>query len=295
MSKTVQVPKTPPIDVVDVSGMKAIGVRPNLSTYMRQLWQLRHFIHEQARGKAFRNSRGTILGRLWILIEPFLNSAIYIVLFGMILHLDRGIPNFVGYMFVGSIIFMFCRSTLGTSGEIMQQSTPLLQSFTFPRATIVVAHIEMLTLNALSQYTVMLIGVLFVGDGARPSIHWFAFPLIVVLQIIFNLGLAFFVSALTSRIPDLKFIWRLVAIFWFYGSGIFFSVSRFVTHPVVASLMEANPGYVLLTISRDLILYNQMPPLSMWFYFIVWSIGLLIVGGFLFWRNEENYGAKNDR
>lgn len=287
--------RTLALEQVPVWDMMPIGVRPNLGAYVRQLWKKRHFIHEEAAGKAFQKSRGTILGRLWILAEPFLNSAIYIVVFGLILHIDRGIENFIAYIFAGAILFTYLNQSLQSSSEIMHQGAALIRSFTFPRAALVFSHAEMLILNALPQYAVMLLGVMVIGDGVLPSVYWLLFPIAVILQFMFGIGLSLFVASITARIPDLKFIWRLIGNFWFFSSGVFYSVARFVNHPVLAAIMEANPGYVILTISRDLLLYHTMPSPSLWIYFAAWSIGLFLIGFIVFWHDEENYGVKNER
>lgn len=295
MSETLQPTETSAPVRVPVGGMKPIGVRPNILSYIRELWTLRFFIHEQARGKALSKSRGTILGRLWIVMEPFFNASVYIIMFGMVLHIDRGIPNFIGYVFMGGICFGFCRKALGTAGGIMSGSHALMKSFAFPRATIVLAHVMVMTLNVLTTYAIMLVGVLFLGDGARPSIHWLLFPVAVVLQIMFNLGISFLLAAITAKIPDLKYVWHLLSNFWWFASGIFFNVARFIRHPILAAIMDANPGYVLLKLMRDAVLYNKANSPLMWGYMTVWAVGLLTFGFIVFWRGEETYGAKNER
>lgn len=293
-TKTQDAP-APHRDVVDVSAMKTIAVRPDILSYIRTLWQLRHFIHEQSQGKAHASSRGTVLGRMWILLEPFINAAIYVVVFGWILKSDRGIENFVGFIITGSLVFRYFRASLSGAASVISSGANLINSFTFPRATLVFSFAETLLLNTLPAYAFLLVVIMVVGDHAMPTVYWLLFPVAILMQIPFNIGLSFVTASLTARIPDLKFIWTLVGMFWFYGSGVFFTVSRFVRHPAVAAAMEANPAYVLMTMCRDLLLYRTVPGLDMWLYFLVWSIGLFVVGFVLFWLDEENYGVKNDR
>jgi teichoic acid transport system permease protein len=48
---------------------------------------------------------------------------------------------------------------------------------------------------------------------------------------------------------------------------------------------------VVLDMSRDLLLYGQMPDLRSWGLLVGWAL-LFGVGGFLFfWRGEERYGS----
>lgn len=276
--------------VYSVANMRRIGARQPIFTYLRETWNLRHFIIAEARGQAFQNSKGMILGKIWIVLEPFFNAAIYLVIFGLILKTDRGIENLLGFILVGSIIFTYSQQSLAPAAHIVPQGQALIKSFTFPRATLVFSFALKNLFNQIPTMAMLSILVMVVPTHSMPSIHWLGFPIIFVLQIIFNLGISFLVSALTMRVTDLVFIWRLIGSFWFFASGAFFSVARWVSHPVVAAVMEANPAYVIMNICRDMLLYHQWPEPSQWIYATAWALGLLIAGFVLFWQNEESYG-----
>lgn len=280
---------------VPVWNMKRIGIRPSIREYLRQLWKLRHFIRLEAQGRAFQNARGTVLGRVWIIVEPFLNAAVYLVIFGLLLKTGRGIDNFLGYLMVGSIVFTVTSQSFAPAAGIITSGKSLIESFTFPRATLVLSFSYQNFLNALPGYGILFVAIIILPTHALPYWTWLFFPAVIFLQLLFNVGLSFLVAALTSYIPDLKFIWRLVSSFWFLGTGIFFSIERWVGHPTVAACMEANPAYVLLTISRNMLLYRNLSSASLWAYFTTWAVGLLVVGFVVFWRNEEHYGEHNDR
>lgn len=280
---------------VPVWNMKRIGVRPSIREYLRQIWKLRHFIRLEAQGRAFQNARGTMLGRIWIIVEPFLNAAVYLVIFGLLLKTGRGIDNFLGYLMVGSIVFTVTSQSFAPAAGIITSGKSLIESFTFPRATLVFSFSYLNFLNALPGYGILFVAIIILPTHALPFWTWLLFPAAIFLQLLFNIGLSFFVAAVTSYVPDLKFVWKLVGSFWFLGSGIFFSIERWVAHPTVAAFMEANPAYVLLTICRDLLLYHNLSSLSHWIYFAIWAVGLFIVGFVVFWRNEEHYGEHNDR
>lgn len=279
------------VEHLDVTGLVHVGVRPSISSYLKEMWQLRHFIREEAKGQAFQKSKGMILGRIWLLLEPFFNASIYLVMFGLVLKTGRGIDNILGYVMIGSILFSYFQVSLGPAASIITQGYGLIKSFTFPRASLVLSFALRNLYNALPTFVLMAIMIMVMPTHALPSVHWLLVSAAIALQAIFNLGLSFFVASITRRIPDFVFVWSLISSLWFFASGVFFSVNRWVTQPFIAAAMEANPAYVLLTICRDLMLYQTWPDLSMWLYFGAWAFGLLFVGFVLFWQNEESYGT----
>ncbi len=280
---------------VEALELRKVGNRPGLARYVSELWRLRHFIVEEARGKSFQSVRGTVLGRIWLLIEPFINAAMYLVMFGILLPTGRGIDNFLGYLFVGSIKFTASQRSFAPAGDIIRGAQGLIRSFTFPRAALVFSFAIRNLINTLPAIVAMVLFITVAGDRVVPSIHWLAFLGVLALMFVFNLGLSFLVAALTAHLPDLKFIWQLASTFWFMISGVFFDVSRYYSHPAIAFVMESNPAYVLLTMGRRVLLYQQFPTPFMWQYFSAWAVGLFVIGFLVFWLSEESYGALNDR
>lgn len=280
---------------IEALELRKIGNRPWLGHYLSELWRLRHFIVDEARGKSFESVRGTVLGRIWLLVEPFINAAMYLIVFGILLPTGRDIENFLGYLFVGSIMFTAIQRNFAPAGDIIRGAQGLIRSFTFPRAALVLSFAIRNLINTLPAIFAMVLFITVAGDRVVPSIHWLAFLGVLALMLVFNLGLSLLVAALTAHLPDLKFIWQLASTFWFMISGIFFDASRYYSHPAITFIMESNPAYVLLTMGRRVLLYQQFPTPFMWQYFSAWAAGLFVIGFLVFWLSEESFGALNDR
>ena len=72
---------------------------------------------------------------------------------------------------------------------------------------------------------------------------------VVILQTIFNVGLACFLARLGHKIPDLTNFMSIVSRFWLYGSGVFFSIEdRLDNHPALLEAMQYNPMHAYLTL-----------------------------------------------
>lgn len=272
--------------------LSPVSVRPPLGEYIHQLWQRRHFIMADARAKAFQTSRGTILGRIWLVLQPFLDSSIYLMVFGILLQTSRGIDNFVAYLVLGVNFFGLLQRALTSGGSIMQGSHNLLRAFSFPRASVVISWSLRTLMDFVPTVLATMVFIVAMPPHVLPGATWLIFPAVLALGWLFSLGLALLTASLTARLPDLKFIWPLFGRFWFYGSGVFFSIDRFQAHPTVVSVMGANPGYHFLKMSRDVLVYATLPTADDWLYMSVWALVTLIVGFIIFWSHEESYGRE---
>lgn len=262
-----------------------------MGEYLKEIWGRRHFIVADARGRAYQNTRGMVLGRIWLILNPFLNSMVYWFVFGMLLQVSRGIPIFLGYLVVGFNFFAILRSALGAGPGIISSSSNLVRAYSFPRISVVFAWTLRQFLDFLPVLLATLLFVMIMPTiQVPPTVFWLVVPVSVALGFVFVFGLAAISTALTSLLPDLKFIWPMITRLWFFTSGVFFGTARFDKIPTVKAIVEANPGYVFLTINRDLIVYGRMPSADLWVYFGVWAVGAALIGFLLFWLVESSYG-----
>ena len=107
-------------------------------------------------------------------------------------------------------------------------------------------------------------------------------------------GLPFYGGAVLAIAVGAAFA-LLFSFFALLVSGIFFDASRYYAHPAVETVMQGNPAFVVLTMGRDLLLYQRWPAAEAWIQFGAWSFLLLGIGFLAFWRSEESYGVLNDR
>lgn len=279
---------------LSTSSLRRIGTRPGLFSYIRQLLQRRHFIREESRAKAFGSIKNTVLGRLWLILEPFLSAGIYFFIFAVILRFDRGVDNFVAYLVVGVIFFGYLTQHITGGATIMTGGRNLIRAFAFPRASLVLSFARRTGIDFLPTIVAVLLFISIVPPHALPSLTWLATPIAMALAVPFAVGLSLIVATLTTLLKDLKFIWPLLTRFWFYSSGIFWHINMFQEGSLLHTAMQLNPGWVVLELCRQTLIYGTIPPLSMWLYFAAWSFGLFVVGFILFWSQEERF-SKDDR
>lgn len=277
--------------IVEDQALKSLRARPPFRVYLRQLWQRRHFVWADARSKALNSGRGTFLGKSWIILNPILQVAVFVIVFGLVLKVDRGMDNFIGFLVIGVIYFGFLSAGLSGGINLIQSQRNMIKSFHFPRAALALSTtLRNLIDNIPPAFVAIVLAIL---TQLNQPIHWtvvFVIPTFVLIHI-FNLGVTLIVARLTAFIPDTKSLVQLLQRALFFVSGIFYPLSRFDTYPTLKLIMQANPIYQFLSVVRSVVLDGAVPPLSLWGYITVWSFGLLAFGLVYFWQAEARYSG----
>ncbi len=270
-------------------GLRRIGVGASLGQYLRDLWSWRSFVITVPLNDMRAQNQDTVFGQLWHLLNPLLLAMIYYVIFGLILGISRGgVDNYVAFLIVGVITFNYTRTSMRSGAGIIVRNRKLVQSINFPRVAL---PISALLENVMSH--VIAIGVMWVvlmTTGIRPSVTWLMVVPIIVIQSLFNLGLAMFVARFAFHFRDTQQFLPYALRIWFYVSGVLIPIeARFVTIPAARAILQANPIYVIIDVSRDAFMYGVVD-LQQVAVAAMWAVALF-VGGFLYFRRAEHeYG-----
>ncbi|MEH1014290.1 ABC transporter permease [Micromonospora sp. CPCC 206060] len=275
-------------------GLSVAGKRPTLAAYTRQLWSYRHFIAAYANAKVLASYSTARLGRVWQVLTPLTNAAVYYLIFGVILGTKNGVPNFIAYLCVGLFVYNFTSAAVSGGVQAVSGQLGLIRALHFPRACLPLA-VTLTQFQHLLTAMVVLVGIVLV-TGEPLTVEWLLVPPAILLQSIFNAGLALGLARLGAKMTDLKQLMPFVLRTWMYGSGVLYSVEMFtknLDNPILVNLVHANPLLVYIELIRHALLEDS--PLTssgptLWLLATGWSL-LIGVGGFIyFWRGEQEYG-----
>lgn len=200
--------------------------------------------------------------------------------------------NFPAYLVVGVNFFGLVSAGLNSGHMVIVNSKNLIRAFAFPRLSLVVSWAMRTLWDFLPVYIVTCFVVILIPPGVTPNLVLLLSVPIVLTAWLFTFGIAALTASLTTRFPDLKFIWPLVNRIWFYGSGIFFAIETLIDDRVLLAAMKANPAYLFLMMSRQVIVYETIPPTEEWVQLALWALGMAVIGTVVFWRHEESYGRE---
>jgi len=268
-------------------GMWDVHETPPLRTYLGRVWERRHYVRYVATSELRARQMNSVLGNLWHLLNPLLQMAIYFLVFGVLLGVDRGVDNFMAFLAVGIFIFGFTQRSTTAGANSIINNRGLLMSLPFPRAMLPITSTVTEALATLAP--IMVIYVVAVVSGESPSIRWVLLPAFVVLQFIFNTGAGLVAARATNSLRDITQVLPLFFRLLFYGSGIIFSPAAYDLSPGAELIFDLNPMFGFVSLSRWCVLGGEFPGISM-LVVVIWTAALSIGGLAWFRSGESSYG-----
>ncbi|WP_347754295.1 ABC transporter permease [Agrococcus sp. ProA11] len=276
----------------DLTHLRRVGTRPPLREYFTELFDRRHFIWAAARGEAVTRYSNERLGVAWYVLRPLLDAAFYGVIFGVILQVTRGVDNFVAFIIIGVFMFQLSSRAIIAGVTLIRSSKAMIRAFAFPRAALGISMVLRDLMSSMPAIVLMFVLIMAIPPHEAPNVAWSLFPLILALQLTLSLGFALFFGWLGARMPDLAQAMSFVSRLLMYASAVIFPIERFVDHPTILAIIQANPIYVVLNMYRMTLMDGRVPPVENWIQLAAWAVGALVVGFFLFWSDEERYGRE---
>ncbi|MER5913368.1 ABC transporter permease [Streptomyces sp. NPDC001982] len=276
-------------------GLTVSGARPSLVEYVRQLWGRRHFILAFSQAKLTAQYSQAKLGQLWQVATPLLNAAVYYFIFGVILHASRGMSQdvYIPFLVTGVFVFTFTQSSIMSGVRAISGNLGLVRALHFPRASLPMSF----ALQQLQQllFSMIVMFLVVVGFGSYPGVSWLLIVPILLLQFLFNTGLALIVARMGAKTPDLAQLMPFILRTWMYTSGVMFSINKMMENRPewAVRLLQVNPAAVYMDLMRFALIdgygASNLPP-HVWAIALFWAV-VVFFGGFVyFWKAEERYG-----
>jgi len=229
---------------------------------------------------------GSILGRMWPVLQPLALFAIYYCVFAKLLKIPVNIDLLpwenphpeVGsqitnevlnssnsgwratfFLVSGILPWIAVSESLIRSSGIVLENANLIKKIAFPSEFLPTYIVLLNAFYFLIGFVILLIMEVCVNGYLPANLIWF--PLLLILQIFFVLGLGMLVGALNIFIRDVAQVIPLFTMFWMFSSPIFYeprvlamlgSQKQRGFIEMISPYMWINPIYNLLTIYRDI-------------------------------------------
>ena len=238
-------------------GLRPSAQRPTMVNYIAQLWRRRHFIVAFATARNIAMYTEAKLGQLWQVLTPLLNAGVYFLIFGLLLHINRGIPNYLAFLVTGVFVFNFTQRAFISTSSVIPTSLPLIRALQFPRASLPLAYV-IIELQQMVLSMVVLV-VIVLASGEPITWYWLLVLPALLLQTVFNVGIGLLVARLGSQVNDFSQLLPFLMRTWLYVSGVLFSIGTLSlrTHRWLIVLLQLNPAALFITLVRNALLVSQ--------------------------------------
>jgi lipopolysaccharide transport system permease protein len=255
----------------------------------RELYQYRALLWSLTLRELKARYRGSVLGFLWTFLNPTLLMLMYALVFG--LFMQQAIPHYTYFMFVGLLPWIWFSTSIGAGASTISERRDLLTKVRFPAQVLPTTVVVTNFINYLLALPLMLgLGAI---NGIYPSVQALAFPLVLLVQFCFTLGLLFIVSALNVAFRDLQHIVNNILTLAFFATPIIYPASTIqnghTSQWLKDLLLYGNPMSVI-TASYQAIFYDHTwPNLHQLLSVLGVSVVLLWVSSYIFERRREEF------
>ena len=231
----------------------------------------------------------TLLGPLWLLIQPVLKVAIFYFVFGKLAGISTdGVPTVLFYL-TGITFWEFFAAIVRKSSNVFQENQHIFGKVYFPRMIMPLSTVASAGVKLAIQFSLFLIVWIYylILGAVSPAVTLLGLPILLILISCLGLGAGLILSSLTVKYRDLRFVIDT-------GLQILFYLT-----PIIYPLSLADGGYF------QILLFNPLAPIieavkfsflgqgffsiSYLIYSFVFAVVILFAGIRLFERAEGNF------
>ncbi|MEG3898510.1 MULTISPECIES: ABC transporter permease [unclassified Microcoleus] len=221
------------------------------------------------------------LGIAWTLINPLLQLAVFSFVFRSVIPIN--IPQFSSFAFSGLLIWTWSQTALFQATGLITSNKALIRQPNFPTAILPVVT----TMTGLIHFLLALpVLIIFLAvDGIQPSSVLFVLPLLMVIQFVLTVGLAYPLAALNVTFRDTQHTLGVLLQMLFYLTPIFYDLNSVPKE--FQPLYQLNPMVPLIEAYRAILLKGTQPD---WQALLIVSlvVAVILPIGLAIFRRQSN-------
>jgi lipopolysaccharide transport system permease protein len=250
-----------------------------------ELWFARDITMRLAQRDIIVRYRQTVLGVLWVIIQPVMAAGVFSLVFGTVAHLSSdGLPYFL-FSLGGTLAWNVFNNVLSRSSGSLLQNQALVAKVFFPRILVPFSTAASVLLDFAVGLAVGVV-LLFVY-GINPGWPVLLIPVWILLIVLLAMGIGLILSAMTVKYRDVAYVMPVLTQILLYGSPIAYAVSSVPKH--LRWMFEANPITWFLNAFRWSML--GAPPPHLWQVggLVLLAFGVLFAGILYFQSHEREF------
>ena len=258
-----------------------------MKTTIKEIYAYREMIFSMVRRDLRGRYKGSVLGFLWTFINPLLQLAVYTMVFSMIMRSD--IEKYYLHLFVALIPWIFFASCLTSGAVSVLGEKNLVTKIYFPREVLPIAYTTSSFVNMLYCFVVVLAVVLISGIKFNP-LAWLCLPIIMIVEYIMALGVAFLASSITVFFRDLQHILGIVAMAWQFLTPILYSID--IVPENMMPIFMLNPMTPIIIAYRDILYFGRVPELFTLLHALLFGVIILSTGFMMFGQLKKRFAEE---
>jgi len=225
----------------------------------------------------------SILGIAWSLLTPLAQLAVFYLVFDVLLPLN--VSNYLSFLFSGVLVWNWFQVSLYQATSTIVDNRELIKRPGFP-----VAILPIVTVTSHLIHFFLALPILFVflvAGGTPLTGALLALPLVIALQFILTLSLAYFTATFYVTFRDTQHLLSVLLNLLFFLTPIFYKSSDLPVQ--YQSLYRLNPMVYLLEAYRAILLSGDLPDAIGLLVLSVPTIAILFLGYRVLRRASDHF------
>lgn len=261
---------------------------------VKEIWRYRDLLFLFVKRDIITFYKQTILGPLWIIIQPLLTSVIQFVIFSKIAAIPSdGVPYFL-FVLAGNIIWFYFSDSLKSISETFTANQNIFGKVYFPR---IIMPLKVVFSNLLKfgiQFLFFLMVILYyvyTGYNINPTLYVLFLPLILTFIAFLSMGIGMLISSLTVKYRDLNFVITFGISLFMYVTPIVYPTSLVLEKidPKFHFLIYLNPLTGFLDFFKFAFLGSGSYDVLNLVYSFVISFVIFVLGVMVFNKTEKSF------
>jgi ABC-type polysaccharide/polyol phosphate export permease len=268
---------------------------------LRELWRYRGLVRNLVARDLKARYRSSVLGIIWSLLNPLLMMVVFTVVFTVFGRSE--IRAFPAFILCALLPWNFFTASLVGGMASIVGNGGLVKKVYFPREALPIAVVLANLANyllALPVFFVLarLLGVPLSGELISPWIVML--PLVIVVQAMFSLGVAFVLATVNVYYRDIGLIMEPLMTAWFFLTPVFWDVSSLpasyellgLALPLRRLTYILNPMASIIASYRDILYYGGQPGPDFFVRTVLTALLVLVAGYAIFQRFSPAFGEE---
>ena len=264
---------------------------PPLRHYFEEAWHYRVFAYYWSKADIKARNFETLLGRVWLILNPFLFGFIYFIFVGILSNAGLGGLERLAFIVGNLYIWTYFSSTISTgSGAIQGGAGGILAQSVIPRIILPFAS----TLTSIQLFLRSMIAYIPLHILGGRGLHWemLWLPYLVVITGLFAFGFALLFAVANVYFRDTSRLLPHGLRLWLYLSPAIWAYTRVLSDGTLDTLARLNPAFSMMTawtIALGGPLAESPDITSQIMVTTIWAVAVVAVGFVVFVSREDDF------
>jgi lipopolysaccharide transport system permease protein len=191
------------------------------SEYWKDLWRFRELFYFLAWRDILVRYKQTVIGLAWSLLRPLLTMIVFAFVFGKLAKLPSGGLPYPIIVLVGMLPWQFFSNSLSESSSSLITNASMISKVYFPRLIVPVSSVITSLIDFMISLTILALAMAWYR--VAPTWRILYLPGFLAVAFAASIGVGVWLSALTVKYRDFRYIIPFIVQFGLYVSPIGFT------------------------------------------------------------------------